>query len=144
MNSPHIIATTAFLLLLAQFNSPDAAGPYDGEWTGTATSTGERCKPAVVSPDHAPRTPFLHVRAAHARRRPVRSDRFAATHSATRLGLICLSRRRIGAQRPAAHPLDGARRSATARNSRPSGQLVGSWIRMRARCSITRAPILIR
>jgi hypothetical protein len=48
MNSPHIVATTAFLLLLSQFNSADAAGPYDGEWTGTATSTGERCKQAVV------------------------------------------------------------------------------------------------
>src|SRR5258708_20543682 len=68
-----------------------------------------------TSPDHAPRGPFLHVRAAHARRRPVRSDRFAATRSATRLGLICLARRRIGARSPAAHPL-GARRSATARN----------------------------
>jgi hypothetical protein len=36
------------LLLLPQFNNADAAGRYDGEWTGTATSTGERCKPAVV------------------------------------------------------------------------------------------------
>jgi len=48
MNSPHIVATAAFVLLLSQFNNADAAGPYDGEWTGTATSTGERCKPAVV------------------------------------------------------------------------------------------------
>ena len=48
MNSAHIVATAAFLLLLSQFNNADAAGPYDGEWTGTATSTGERCKPAVV------------------------------------------------------------------------------------------------
>src|SRR5258708_3714954 len=98
----------------------------------------------VVNPDHAPRGPFLHLRAAHARRRPARPDRCAATHSATRLGLICLARRRTGARSPAAHALDGARRRATARNSRPSGQLVGNWIRMRARCSITRAPILIR
>jgi len=30
------------------------------------------------------------------------------------------------------------------RNTAASGQLVGSWTRMRAMCSITRAPILIR
>jgi hypothetical protein len=34
--------------------------------------------------------------------------------------------------------------SATDRNSAPSGQLVGSCTRIRAICSITRAPILIR
>ena len=49
MNSAHIVATAAFLLLLSQFNNAHAAGPYDGEWTGTATSTGERCKPAFVT-----------------------------------------------------------------------------------------------
>jgi hypothetical protein len=48
MNSAHIIATAAFLVLLSQFENADAAGPYDGEWTGTATSTSERCKAAVV------------------------------------------------------------------------------------------------
>jgi hypothetical protein len=48
MNSPLNVATVAFLLLLPQFNNADAAGRYDGEWTGTATSTGERCKPAAV------------------------------------------------------------------------------------------------
>jgi hypothetical protein len=48
MNRLLIVATAAFLLLLPQFSSADAAGPYDGEWTGTATSTGERCKRAVV------------------------------------------------------------------------------------------------
>jgi hypothetical protein len=48
MNGPRIVATAAFLLLLPQFNKADAAGPYDGEWTGTATSAGERCKRAVV------------------------------------------------------------------------------------------------
>jgi hypothetical protein len=36
------------------------------------------------------------------------------------------------------------RPSATVRNNAASGQLVGSWTRMRAMCSITRAPILIR
>src|SRR5882762_9157285 len=48
MNRPLIVATAAFLVLLPHFNNADAAGPYDGEWTGTATSTGERCKRAVV------------------------------------------------------------------------------------------------
>jgi hypothetical protein len=46
MNRPLIVA--AFLLLLTQFNNVGAAGPYDGEWTGSATSTAERCKRAVV------------------------------------------------------------------------------------------------
>jgi len=49
MNGPLIVATTAFLLLLPQFNNADAAGPYDGEWTGTATATRHRCKQAVVT-----------------------------------------------------------------------------------------------
>jgi len=48
MNGPLIVATAAFLLLLSLFNNADAASPYDGEWTGTATSTGDRCKRAVV------------------------------------------------------------------------------------------------
>ena len=48
MNRPLIVATAAFLLLLPRFNNADAAGPYDGEWSGTATSAGERCKQAVV------------------------------------------------------------------------------------------------
>jgi SOS response associated peptidase (SRAP) len=39
---------------------------------------------------------------------------------------------------------EGGLASATARNSAPSGQLVGNWTRMRAICSITRAPILTR
>jgi hypothetical protein len=47
MNGPRIVATAAFLLL-PQINSADAAGKYDGEWTGAATSIGDRCKPAVV------------------------------------------------------------------------------------------------
>ena len=48
MNRPLIVATAAFLLFLPRFNNADAAGPYDGEWTGTATSAGERCEQAVV------------------------------------------------------------------------------------------------
>ena len=48
MNGLLIVFAAAFLLFLPQFSNVSAAGPYDGEWTGTATSTGERCKPAVV------------------------------------------------------------------------------------------------
>jgi hypothetical protein len=48
MNGLRIVATAALLPLLLKFNNAYAAGPYDGEWTGTATSTGERCKRAVV------------------------------------------------------------------------------------------------
>jgi hypothetical protein len=49
MKNPLILATVAFLLPMLQFDGADAAGPYDGDWTGTATSTGERCKRAAVS-----------------------------------------------------------------------------------------------
>jgi len=49
MNNQLIVAAVAFLLLLLQFNNANAAGPYDGEWKGTATSTGSRCKRAAVN-----------------------------------------------------------------------------------------------
>jgi hypothetical protein len=49
MNNRRIVAAVAFLLLLLQFGAAGAAGPYDGEWSGTATSTGDRCKRAVVN-----------------------------------------------------------------------------------------------
>jgi len=48
MNHRFIVATVAFLLLLSQFPNANAAGPYDGEWRGTATSIGGRCKRASV------------------------------------------------------------------------------------------------
>jgi len=48
MNNRFVVSIVAFLLLLAQFDNADAAGPYDGEWKGTATSTGGRCKRASV------------------------------------------------------------------------------------------------
>src|SRR5258708_39845477 len=41
----------------------------------------------VLSPDHAPWNPFSHVRAAHARRRPVRPDRCAATRKYNAFGV---------------------------------------------------------
>ncbi len=49
MDKRFIVAAVAFLLLLLRFNGADAAGPYDGEWTGTATSNGEHCKRAIVN-----------------------------------------------------------------------------------------------
>jgi hypothetical protein len=50
MNGLLIVFTAAFLLLLPQFNNNvGAAGPYDGEWTGTATSSSARCKRAVIT-----------------------------------------------------------------------------------------------
>ena len=94
-----------------------------------------------ASPDHASHEAFLQVRRADARRRSVRRDRCEATRCATRLGLICHVG---GSQGPAAYGPDGMKPSATQRNSAASGQLVGSWTRIRARCSITRAPILTR
>ena len=44
---------------------------------------------------------------------------------------------------PAVPGQDGIRPSAMSRNNAPSVQLVGSWMRMRAVCSIMRAPILM-
>ena len=52
------------------------------------------------SPDHAPGGAFLHVPPAVAGRRSVRLDRCEATRRATRLGLICLRRRRVGHTAP--------------------------------------------
>jgi hypothetical protein len=48
MTNRFIIAILAFLLLL-QFNDAGTAGPYDGEWQGTATSAGERCRRANLN-----------------------------------------------------------------------------------------------
>jgi hypothetical protein len=43
------IASVAHFLFLWQSSDAYAAGPYDGDWTGSATSTGGRCKPAIVT-----------------------------------------------------------------------------------------------
>jgi hypothetical protein len=48
MNGLLIVFVAVCLLLLPPSNNVDAAGPSDGEWTGTATPTGERCKQALV------------------------------------------------------------------------------------------------
>jgi hypothetical protein len=34
---------------MRRIDVPAAAGPYDGEWTGSATATSGRCKPAIVT-----------------------------------------------------------------------------------------------
>src|SRR6266545_8262391 len=44
----HVALVTPLLLLL-QIGDAFADGLYDGEWTGSATSTVRRCKPATVT-----------------------------------------------------------------------------------------------
>jgi hypothetical protein len=43
------IATVAYWLVVPPLGDARAAGPYDGEWIGSATSTGRRCQPATVT-----------------------------------------------------------------------------------------------
>jgi hypothetical protein len=43
------VASVSHILFLSQLCEAYAAGRYDGEWTGSATSTGGRCKPAIVT-----------------------------------------------------------------------------------------------
>lgn len=44
-----LVASVANLLFLSEFGNA-YAGPYDGEWTGSATATNRgRCKPANVT-----------------------------------------------------------------------------------------------
>jgi hypothetical protein len=43
-----VVASAAHSLFSLQLGDAYAGGPYDGEWTGSATSTGGRCKPAIV------------------------------------------------------------------------------------------------
>jgi hypothetical protein len=44
-----LVVAAACTLLLAQSTSSYAGGPYDGEWTGTATPSRGRCRPANVT-----------------------------------------------------------------------------------------------
>jgi hypothetical protein len=47
-----VLAVAGTVMLLAQFNNGFAAGgggPFDGQWTGSATSTVEQCKSAKVA-----------------------------------------------------------------------------------------------
>jgi hypothetical protein len=43
------IASATHVLLSLQLGDAGAAGAFDGEWTGSATSTVGRCKPAEVT-----------------------------------------------------------------------------------------------
>ena len=43
------IASVACWLVVPPPGDARAAGPYDGEWIGSATSTGRRCQPATVT-----------------------------------------------------------------------------------------------
>jgi hypothetical protein len=44
-----LLASVAPLLFCSALSDGYAAGPYDGEWTGSATSTAGRCQPATVA-----------------------------------------------------------------------------------------------
>jgi hypothetical protein len=44
-----ILALVAYLLLLPQLSSANPDGPYDGEWSGAATSADAQCKAALVT-----------------------------------------------------------------------------------------------
>ena len=44
-----LVVTAVCVLLLSQFTSSYAAGPFDGEWTGSATPNRGRCRPAPVT-----------------------------------------------------------------------------------------------
>jgi hypothetical protein len=43
------VASVATLLLVLQPRDGRAAGPYDGEWSGSAAAAGGRCKPATIT-----------------------------------------------------------------------------------------------
>jgi hypothetical protein len=44
-----LAAPIAHMLFFTQFGNVWAAGAFDGEWSGSATSTVGRCKPATVT-----------------------------------------------------------------------------------------------
>src|SRR5438067_11559146 len=44
-----LLTSIAHMLLLAQLGDACAASLFDGEWTGSATSTVGRCKPASIT-----------------------------------------------------------------------------------------------
>ena len=44
-----LVAAATCVLLLSQFGGAYADGPYDGQWTGTATPNRGRCKAANVT-----------------------------------------------------------------------------------------------
>src|SRR4051794_14442719 len=91
------------------------------------------CTPPSLN--HAPRDAFLYV--CRGRALAIRPGGSVLGHSLyDALGLICPGWRLVGAHGPAVQGPDRMRPSATVRNSVASGQLVGSWTRMRAMYSI--------
>jgi hypothetical protein len=48
MTNRLIVVAFAYALLLLQLSGAHAGGPYDGEWKGTATPSGEHCKHAAA------------------------------------------------------------------------------------------------
>jgi hypothetical protein len=104
----------------SSFKGCSHAEVVNGSWT------------AVLSRNHASRGAFLRAGWRCAGRRSVRLDRCASTRCATRLGLIRLLRRPVGARGPAAHGPDGISPSATARKSVPWHNTTygpGNWCR---------------
>jgi len=43
------VASVTSLLFFSPIGDACAAGPYDGQWNGSATAESGRCKPAVVT-----------------------------------------------------------------------------------------------
>jgi hypothetical protein len=43
------VASVTSLLFFSPFGDACAAGPYDGQWNGSATAASGQCKPAVVT-----------------------------------------------------------------------------------------------
>jgi hypothetical protein len=44
-----VVAMGGLLLVLAPLQPAVGGGPYDGEWSGAATASAGRCRPAVVT-----------------------------------------------------------------------------------------------
>src|SRR5262245_18665236 len=78
------------------------------------------------------------------RRRSVRRDRFDGDSWSNALGVGLPLRRLVGHQGPGAQGGAAISSRATPRKRTRLGQLAGRWMRMRAMCSMTRAPILIK
>jgi hypothetical protein len=43
------VASAAHILLFSHFNQGYGAGPFDGDWNGSATAMIGQCKPALVT-----------------------------------------------------------------------------------------------
>jgi len=49
MMRPLYVVAINCVLLLSQISASHAAGPYDGEWNGSATSNTARCRPVGIA-----------------------------------------------------------------------------------------------